>query len=314
MDDRDKGWNPDRYRHPYDPEHDPRYRAPSRARPRSYPQDNYRTGPRVGEAWPERDSRGERDGGREDREWQQDSRSHAERWGTGNWRAGHASEEALRNVEEVRQEMRQKLRRRPSGEGRPDQRRYGNTWQDQPRDTRHWEPPRSDDLHREPLRGLARDPYSHPSTAGRLTDEWGTSRTPRGRRQTSGVERREVQAYGYEPQPEPHKPGLLRELGDRIGDAFHQAFGGQPRPQGPKGYRRSDERIREQICESLAYSHGIDIRNVTVDVRDGVVLLTGTVENRADKFEIEEIADNTFGVTDIDNRLKLDRRPTAIGE
>ena len=51
-------------------------------------------------------------------------------------------------------------------------------------------------------------------------------------------------------------------------------------------------------------------RDINVDTRDGVVVLTGTVETEAERKEAEAIARDTDGVTRIDNQLKVD---TASG-
>ena len=68
------------------------------------------------------------------------------------------------------------------------------------------------------------------------------------------------------------------------------------RRPGPKNYTRSDERIREEVCERLAHAHTLDVSDVTVAVTGGVVTLTGTVNHRRAKYEIEDIADDTYGV------------------
>src|SRR5690606_37266617 len=72
----------------------------------------------------------------------------------------------------------------------------------------------------------------------------------------------------------------------------------------PKGYQRSDERLREDICEQLTYS-GLDVSDVYVAVSDGTVLLEGTVGNRYVKHEIENYADDCPGVHDVDNRIRV---------
>lgn len=62
-------------------------------------------------------------------------------------------------------------------------------------------------------------------------------------------------------------------------------------PPGPKGYQRSDERIREDICERLMRHHHIDSSEVTVEVKDAKVVLEGTVPDRRMKHAIEDLAD-----------------------
>ena len=77
-------------------------------------------------------------------------------------------------------------------------------------------------------------------------------------------------------------------------------------PPGPKGYQRSDERIREDICDRLTRaSNHIDSSEVTVEVLDAKVVLEGTVPERRMKHAIEDIADSCLGVKDIENRVRV---------
>ncbi|MGO4307737.1 BON domain-containing protein [Cupriavidus sp. RAF12] len=75
----------------------------------------------------------------------------------------------------------------------------------------------------------------------------------------------------------------------------------------PKGYQRSDERIREDLCERLIYSGRLDVREVEVSVSAGAVTLTGSVPDRQQKYRIEDIAEDVFGVKDINNQLRVQR-------
>jgi hypothetical protein len=74
---------------------------------------------------------------------------------------------------------------------------------------------------------------------------------------------------------------------------------------GPRGYQRADERIREDVCERLTYYGELDAREIDVEVKDGEVTLTGTVEDRAAKRVAERIAESISGVNDVHNRLQL---------
>ncbi|WP_269510779.1 BON domain-containing protein [Burkholderia sp. IMCC1007] len=90
-------------------------------------------------------------------------------------------------------------------------------------------------------------------------------------------------------------------------------FGGDPEREalryrrGPKGYTRSDERIREDVCERLAHALEIDVSDVTVQVSEGRVELDGTVPARWMKHDIEDIADDCTGVRDVENRVRVRR-------
>jgi hypothetical protein len=76
---------------------------------------------------------------------------------------------------------------------------------------------------------------------------------------------------------------------------------------GPRGYRRSDERVREEVCERFAEHGQLDPSDIEVSVRDGEVLLAGTVATRVQKRLAEDIADLVFGVVEVHNRLRVQR-------
>jgi osmotically-inducible protein OsmY len=93
----------------------------------------------------------------------------------------------------------------------------------------------------------------------------------------------------------------------RIGGWRH-GDNGLMRPRGPKGYKRSDERICEDICEHLMDIGDIDSTDVEVRVDSACVKLQGTVPERWMKFEIENIAATTLGVEDVANDISVPRR------
>jgi len=83
---------------------------------------------------------------------------------------------------------------------------------------------------------------------------------------------------------------------------------GSARHAGPKNYQRADDLIRDDICERLTMHDGVDVSDVSVDVSAGVVTLSGMVEDRYEKHLIEDIADDVFGVQDVENRIRVQRR------
>jgi len=90
----------------------------------------------------------------------------------------------------------------------------------------------------------------------------------------------------------------------------------EPAPRGsrgPKGYRRSDERILEDICEAIMDAHRIDASEVSVIVQDGHVELTGAVPERRMKHAIEDLAAACPGVQEVDNRLRVGNGPSDGG-
>jgi hypothetical protein len=85
---------------------------------------------------------------------------------------------------------------------------------------------------------------------------------------------------------------------------LREKLGGKPR--GPKGYKRSDDRVHDEVCERIARS-GIDADEVEVKVENGEVTLTGTVTAREHKWRLESIADDVWGVDDVHNHLRVSR-------
>ncbi|MCD6680759.1 MAG: CBS domain-containing protein [Burkholderiaceae bacterium] len=79
------------------------------------------------------------------------------------------------------------------------------------------------------------------------------------------------------------------------------------RNRGPRNWQRSDERIREDVCERLASLDDVDVSDVSVSVEQGTVRLTGSVAQRGDKHRIEDVADDSVGVRDVDNQIRVRR-------
>jgi hypothetical protein len=75
--------------------------------------------------------------------------------------------------------------------------------------------------------------------------------------------------------------------------------------RGPKGWKRSDERIREEVNEALARDPDLDATSIEVTVANAEVTIRGVVENRHDKRLAEDIAEEIFGVEDVHNELKV---------
>jgi hypothetical protein len=80
---------------------------------------------------------------------------------------------------------------------------------------------------------------------------------------------------------------------------------GQHSGKGPKGWKRSDERITEDVNEALARHPELDASDIEVTVMDREVKLSGIVEDRGQKRLAEDIAEDVFGVEDVNNDLKI---------
>lgn len=75
--------------------------------------------------------------------------------------------------------------------------------------------------------------------------------------------------------------------------------------KGPKGWRRSDERIREEACEALYLDRRIDASEIEVAVEAGIITLQGQVDSRDTKRAVERCVEDIPGVTDVQNRLRV---------
>jgi hypothetical protein len=78
--------------------------------------------------------------------------------------------------------------------------------------------------------------------------------------------------------------------------------------RGPKGWRRSDERIREDVNERLTFHPDVDASEIEVQVKDGEVTLTGKVDERRAKRVAEDIAEQVNGVKDVHNQIRVEER------
>ncbi len=92
-------------------------------------------------------------------------------------------------------------------------------------------------------------------------------------------------------------------------DALRQ---GQFRGRGPRSYKRSDERIKEEINDRLTDDYNLDATDIDVEVNDRDVVLNGTVSSRYDKRRAEDIAEYVSGVNNVENRLRVNRSNNTI--
>ncbi|ARU16030.1 BON domain-containing protein [Croceicoccus marinus] len=105
-----------------------------------------------------------------------------------------------------------------------------------------------------------------------------------------------------------------RSFFERAGDEIASWFGDDEatrrremdhRGNGPQGYRRSDERILEDVCDRLTEDRYVDGREITVTVEDGEVTLSGTVPQKGAKRRAEDCADHVSGVSHVQNNLRV---------
>lgn len=83
-------------------------------------------------------------------------------------------------------------------------------------------------------------------------------------------------------------------------------YDGGYRGKGPKGYTRSDDRIEEDVSDRLEDHSYLDASDIEIEVNDGNVVLSGTVESRYAKRLAEDLAEDCSGVKNVENRIRVD--------
>jgi hypothetical protein len=148
-------------------------------------------------------------------------------------------------------------------------------------------PVRTTIVNREPVGEYPAQSYSNPrqSSSEPTNDEYDSRYDPRprpevwrGQRDQENSNREWVSGTGQPPYRE-ERPGFQRrnEPGstsrfrpdDRKSSGPGPSFAGR----GPQGYKRSDDRIVEDINEEITRDHDLDATNISVEAKDGEVIL-----------------------------------------
>jgi hypothetical protein len=88
------------------------------------------------------------------------------------------------------------------------------------------------------------------------------------------------------------------------------------RGRGPRGFRRSDDRIHEDLCGRMAAHPALDASEIDVRVTNGDVVLEGTVSSRSQRRLAEALAESVGGVREIRNDVRVStagEAPRRIG-
>ncbi len=83
------------------------------------------------------------------------------------------------------------------------------------------------------------------------------------------------------------------------------------RGKGPKGYTRSDDRIKEDVCERFSDDDFLDASNIEISVDDGEVTLSGEVSDRRAKRMAEDLAEECSGVKNVQNNIRVRQETTT---
>jgi len=95
--------------------------------------------------------------------------------------------------------------------------------------------------------------------------------------------------------------------GLRSQGSYSQGSNGPHSGRGPSGYQRSDERIREDVCDRLTEHGLIDATEIQITVRGGEVTLQGSVDDRRMKHLAEDVVESVGGVKEVHNQLRVSR-------
>lgn len=170
-------------------------------------------------------------------------------------------------------------------------------------------------------------------SSGRENEEWGGGGWEGSRGYTgsgtyggsgsygSDWSRRGGSSYGG--YREPMRGEEDRGWWERTGDEVRSWFGDEDaerrrrmdeyRGRGPKGYTRSDDRIREDVCDRLCDDPRVDASNIEVSVANGEVTLSGTVDARDVKHRAEDCAEDVSGVKNVQNNLRVQMQGAGLG-
>jgi hypothetical protein len=75
--------------------------------------------------------------------------------------------------------------------------------------------------------------------------------------------------------------------------------------RGPKGYRRSDDRIREDVSDRLTDDPFIDASDIEIQVANAEVTLSGSVDSRNARRRAEDLSERVSGVMHVQNNLRV---------
>lgn len=162
-----------------------------------------------------------------------------------------------------------------------------------------------------------RYPYEEGYGYNRPEYEYGTSdEGDRRRRYNSNYNRGHYSDYDRYEDRHRHD----RDWWDRASDEVASWFGDDDaerrrrrdeqenhRGRGPKGYQRSDERIREDVNDRLTDDPWVDASDIEVTVNNREVILSGEVHDRSAKRRAEDIAERVLGVQNVENRIRVNQ-------
>ena len=174
---------------------------------------------------------------------------------------------------------------------------------------------RRDDSRHEPSAWRGRERHDAESYAFTPTDLYGAAFA-------GDPSRRERPYRGHDfDRHRDHDRGFWDRAADRVqsmlGDDEAKArLRGDHAGRGPKGYKRSDDRIREDVSDRLSDDSWLDASDIEVMVSDTEITLSGTVSDRDAKRRAESLAEGVSGASHVQNNLRVSQhdRPGGLTE
>jgi hypothetical protein len=123
----------------------------------------------------------------------------------------------------------------------------------------------------------------------------------------------------------------LAEFADNDRPSYYSGYSGSSRPWsrddywtrerqatsyaglGPRGYQRTDERIREDVCDRLTDDPRVDASDIEVHIKGGELTLAGSVRTREEKRFAEDLVERVTGVREVNNHLRVRPATEVIG-
>ena len=120
---------------------------------------------------------------------------------------------------------------------------------------------------------------------------------------------RDRSGYGYGDRPS-NERGFFERAADEVSSWFGDRDAERRREQdhrgrGPRGYKRSDQRIQEDLNDRLADDPYLDASELEVSVNGGEVTLSGTVDSRQARRRAEDLAEQISGVSYVQNNIRV---------
>jgi osmotically-inducible protein OsmY len=162
--------------------------------------------------------------------------------------------------------------------------------------------------------GQSRDRYDQP-----FGDRYGSGSDDRSGSGRYGSDQRSGYRSGSSYESDyGRKRGFMERAGDEVASWFGDEAAEQRRAmdehrgKGPRGYKRSDPRIEEDVNDRLSDDPMLDASNISVTVKDGEVTLDGFVTSRLDKRRAEDLTDDVSGVKHVQNNLRVGNSSSEI--